>query len=495
MKRRGSLVSLSTMSGMLPLAAILGVAMAVNWPTLNDYFHGDDYLAFIDLATRPTWAHLGEVITFADSNIYWRPLGEVYYLIMWSAFGLNEVAYHLASIGFFLATLVLLYVFCVQAGFGRYVAAGACAFLTLFPNHVVSVGWITNGPRIIAVMFAMASLVVLQRGIARRSGRLEALAFALFALAVLTDEILLSLAPLAALYTFAFDRDDAGWTKRLLLRAAPYAVLVIALTPVQFLATGDTPGFERLQFGSQIPQHLWALTSKLVWPTDDGVVFADITGGQWTAGAIALAAFAAVLIAGSNRLRFLVLWILLGLSPFTIWTAPFAPARYLYMSAVPLAIAVSWVVVRSLDSLRRTMPGSLVAGNVPASSVIAAAGAVIIVFLGSIGASITQERDQAFAKDTEQYRVLADGLKQAAPQVPSGARIVIYYGVWNSLPIFPEAVARTIYKDQKVVVVNVPRGQVDGEAQRRDPKDVILFYTGKGFIRSAPLVTTNSSQP
>jgi hypothetical protein len=474
--------------------AVCAVAVAVNYPTFDDYFHGDDYLAFIDLATRPTWQHIGEVLTFEDTNVYWRPLGELYYLIMWETFGLNEVAYHAASVGFFIGTLLLLYAFCMQAGFGRNVAIGACAFLTLFPNHVVSVAWITNGPRIIAVMLALASLVVMQRAMLKRSLRLEAASFLLFAFAGLADEVTLALAPLAVLYSFAFDPNGHGRLRRTVLRGLPYGALLLALAPLQFIATESDPGFDRIEIGTHMPEHLWALTSKLVWPARDGISFAQITAVQWAAGAVALGLAGLALLAGSNRLRFLVVWALLGLAPFTLWLTPLAPARYLYMAAVPFAVIVAWAAVRAVDVLRSSMPGALVARNVPATSVAIAATAVALVFLGSAGASMTQERDAAFARDTETYRILAEGLMDAAPDVPQGARIVIYYGIWNTFYVWPDAVAKTIYRDRDVRIVNVSRGQVDGDVPARKDKDVVLFYTGKGFIRSAP-ETATGSQP
>ncbi len=492
---RGSLLSVSALLTAAPLFGVLALAVVINWPTLHDYFHGDDYLAFIDLATKPTLRHLGEVITFTDSNVYWRPIGEVYYLALWETFGINEVAFHVANLTVFLITLVLLYVFCMQAGFGRYVASGACAFLVLFPNHVVSVAWITNGPRLVAVMFALASLVLLQRALTERRAYLEVLSFLAFLVAGLADEVALSLAPLALLYPLMLHDDRKDWLKRASLRALPYAAMALFLIPLQFIATDNDPGFRRLKFGWQMPEHIWALTSKLVWPSQDGISFAQITGEQWTAGAIALAIGALALAAGSNRLRFLTLWVALGLAPFTIWTTPIAPARYLYMAAVPFAVVAAWALVYAVDLLRRTVPGSMVARNVPASSLVAAAGLVILIFLGSIGASMTRERDQAFASDAETYRILADGLRQAAPDVPDGARIIIYYGIWNTFHVWPDAVAKTVYKDRKVSVVNVARGQIESGGPGRSPKDVVLFYTGRGFIRAAPFSTSTSPQP
>jgi hypothetical protein len=464
----------------------LALAVAINLPTVHDYFHGDDYLAFIDMVSKPFLKHMTEVVWFQDADVYWRPLGELYYYVIWSVFGLNEVAFHAANITVFLMTLVLLYAFCMQAGFGRFVAGGACVFLTLFPNHVVSVAWVTNGPRLVAVMFALGSLVFLQRAIATRRLSFEALAVLSFLLAGLADETALSLAPLLVAYSFWFDREERGLPRRTLLRLVPFAAIAATLAPLQFAMTDHDPSFGVIGIGWQMPQHFWALTSKLVLPSRDSISFSEMQGKQWIAGAVGIVGLVASLILGSNRLRFLALWIFLAVLPFTIWITPLAPARYVYMAAVPFAIVVSWGAVSVAEWLRNSSAGIRVSGSLTASAVVGGAMLVGIVFLGSVGASITRERDRTFARDTEPYRVLANDLRATVPQVPKGSRIVIYYGIWNSFFIWPDAVAKTIYKDPTIHIVNVPRGQVESGGPSRDPKDVVLFYTGRGFIRAAP---------
>jgi hypothetical protein len=493
--RRGSLVSVAGALTRAPLLLVLAIALAINLPTLHDYFHGDDYLAFVDMVSKPFVKHMTEVVVFDDNDVYWRPLGELYYYVIWSVFGLNEVAFHAANISVFLLTLVLLYAFCLQAGLGRYVATGACAFLTLFPNHVVSVSWVTNGPRLVAVMLALASLVLLQRAIATRRLRFEMLSLLAFFLSGLADETALALAPVLVAYSFWFD-TGAGSAKRALLRLVPLAVIAGLLVPLQFIMTDKDPSFGVIGIGWHMPQHFWALSSKLVLPSRDGISFSQMESVQWVAGGAAIAALAAGALLGSTRLRFMCLWTALSILPFTIWVTPLAPARYVYMAAVPFAVVVSWAAVSLFEWLRNSSAGLRLSGSLTASALLGAFVLVAVVFLGSVGASITRERDRTFARDTEPYRILADDLKAAAPTVPKGSRIVIYYGIWNSFFIWPDAVAKTIYRDPTLHVVNVPRAQVESGGPARDPKDIVLFYTGKGFIRAAPPKSaTTASQP
>jgi hypothetical protein len=485
---RGSFTSLARYWHFAALGLVLFLAFLANRPTLNDYFHGDDYLAFIDLASTPTWKHLEEVVLFKDSNVYWRPLGEVYYLALYETFGLDEVAFHLANLAFFLATIVLLYVFCVRAGLGRWIGLGAGAVLAVFPNHVVSVAWVTNGPRLVAVFFALLGLVMLQQAIAKRSMRWEVLSFLAFVLGGLADETALVLAPLPLVYSFYFDRERPAWLKRTLLRSAPYLALAAALTPVQFLGTEKDPGFSRLAIGWHIPEHFWALASKLVWPSTNSNSFAGIESEQWIVGAAALVLVGLALVAGSNRMRFLALWLVLALLPFSTWTWPIVPPRYIYMAAVPFAVILAWVGVSLAEAFVRARPFATVLRLYPAVGYAAAAAALGAgILLADAGIQTVHQRDRTFANDAETYRVLAYGLMESAPKVPKGAKIIIYYGIWNGLSQWPDAVAKTIYKDESVRIVNVPPGQVELGHVGRGPTDVVLFYTGDGFIKSAPL--------
>ena len=198
----------------LPLLLILLAVTFAYMPSLGDYFHGDDFIAFVDLATKPFFRHMADVITLSDSDFYWRPLGQIYYRILYAVGGLDPVYYHVANLAVFLATLCLLYRFCLRAGFRRPVALGAAALFGLLPNHAISVAWVTNAPREIGVMFFMASLVLLQRALESRRFRDEALAFAAFVLAGLSDETILGLAPVPVLYA-ALVR---GWGSGDLLR-------------------------------------------------------------------------------------------------------------------------------------------------------------------------------------------------------------------------------------------------------------------------------------
>jgi hypothetical protein len=94
---------------------------------------------------------------------------------------------------------------------------------------------------------------------------------------------------------------------------------------------------------------------------------------------------------------------------------------------------------------------------------------------------ITQKKNAAFAADAEKYHRLAVELKQALPTVEPGTTLVIYYGVWNEPYGFVSAVARTVYRDRTIKVVNIPRGQVE-QGRRVYAKERRLYNTERGLI-------------
>jgi hypothetical protein len=149
-------VDAASIARALPIAGVLLVALAINWPTLKDYFHGDDFVAFTELGTKKPLDFLYDTFFFKDVNFYWRPLGQASYLALYEAFGLSTEAFHALSIVMFLATIWLLYRFCLNAGFSRWVATGAAALFALTPAHVVSIAWVTNSPRVLSLFFFMS---------------------------------------------------------------------------------------------------------------------------------------------------------------------------------------------------------------------------------------------------------------------------------------------------------------------------------------------------
>jgi hypothetical protein len=470
------------------LTATLAIVFLVYVPTLNDYFHGDDFLAFIDLTTLKPWQQIGDVFTFNDSNVYWRPLGHLFYLGLYEAVGLDPFYFHLAALAVFIATLALLYRFCVGFGLTPLVGLGAVAVCGLVPNHVASVAWVTNAPRLLAVLFALLSLVMLQQSLKTGRRWYEAASFLAMALAVLSDEVAVALTPLPVLYALlAQPRPLALWRQHA-LRILPYAALGITVGVLQFTAGSIQQtvapvviSLDEIGLGWHVFREYWALISKLVLPISDGVTLGSILEVQWAAGAIAAACGLVGLALGSWRAWFLVGWLIAALTPFTLWEAPIAPARYVYMAAIPFSVLLSWFVVAALRAIcySHLLQKAQQAGFAPVGYALVTAAVVGAL---ALSARETIERNDAFARTAEPYRALAEDLPRVLPAVAPGSRFVIYYGVWDGSVVWQDAVVRTIYKDRTLSTLNIDSARTNSNVIRPQPKDVVLFYSERGFF-------------
>lgn len=465
----------------LPILAVLIAGLLVNLPTLHDYFHGDDFVAFTELGTKTPLQYLQDTFFFKDVNFYWRPLGQASYLGLYHAFGLDPAAFHGLSIAMFLATVWLLYRFCLNAGLSRFVGVGAAALFTLLPNHVVSVAWVTNSPRVMAVMFFLASLVVLQNALERKSVSLEVAAWLLFLLCPLCDETSMALAPIPVMYSaIVSGRLKLDWA--VAARLFFYAAVVASLAPLQFMFTlDDEPRLADYSFGPHVLNQTWALTSQLVLPLAEGsplaLSFQSIDTAQWAAGAVAIAGGAVLLLVGSWKLRLLALWTALALAPFTLWNIEWISPRYVYMAAVPYSILLAWVVGAAMEGLR-SRQWTQIAAFVTLAAI--AAGSAYF----SVQAIL--DRNEAWARSTASFRILAEGMPAAVPDVPPNSRFVIYYGIWQDFPLWPRVVLRTIYKDDTIDVISIDRRNVDATLPRREPRDIVVYYSDGHFLPIAP---------
>src|SRR5688572_11731111 len=313
--------------------ALLAVVLAY-WSSLDGYFHGDDFVAFVDMATKPLGDHLYDAAIFQDNNYYWRPLGQLYYRVIYETAGLQAWVFRVSNLAVFLISLVLLHRLCLNLGLSRVAAIAAVVIFGLFPNHVVSVAWVTNAPRLIAMMFFLLSLLCLGKAIENRSWRLEGAAWLCMVLACLSDEVTIAMAPLPVAYAF-FIHHEYRTPRRLAVRAFAYGAIILALLPLQFMFTpDDEPRLALFGIGWHMPGQAWALASQLALPLADAnpmdVPEVWMSDTQFAAGAALLAVLGLCVLAGSGKVRFLALWVMAALVPFTLWNVEVVAPRYVY---------------------------------------------------------------------------------------------------------------------------------------------------------------------
>jgi hypothetical protein len=462
-------------SSLAPLLLIWFVVSVTYADSLGAYFHGDDFVAFTDLVSKPRFEHIVDVFAFRDSDFYWRPLGELYYMLIYELAGLDPFFFYLGNLVVFLLTLTLGYLFCLGLRLSPTISLFAVLLFGLFPNHVVSVAWVSNGPRLLATMFLMLALVILQTERGERNLIREGAVWLCFIAACLSDEVAMALAPVPVAYAVLFNGESHG--RAVALRSLAYLCPVAVLGPLQFIYSPEAdPRWPLYHLGFHLPEQLLAMTSQLVLPIGDPtpmeVPFSTVSDGQWFAGAIVLIACLLLFAFGSKLVRFLVFWVCLALAPFALWDWELIAPRYVYMAAFPFALLVT--VVTS-DLLKRASHATFQ----PLGYALA-----LLVLCGALtwGARESRERNNKWAADAARFESLASGLQQAMPTITEGSRIVIYYGVWEGLPLWPEAVVRTIYKDPTLQVLNIAEPDLEGDWRQQQAGDLAFFYLGNRFL-------------
>jgi hypothetical protein len=479
-------------SGGPELVLVLCAVIAVYSNGLSAYFHGDDFVALVDVVTKPVTLHMVDALTFHDTNFYWRPLGQVYYRAMYEAFGLDPLPFRLVNLGVFLITLTLLHRLCEAVGLPRVVAFATVLLVGLFPNHIVSVSWITNAPRLLATLCFIVCLLALHRGLVTRSFKFEALSFLAFVTACVFDEVTIALAPVPVAFAL-FVHHEYREPRRLIARICAMAVVVAVLLPPQFMFTSDDePRLAEYGFSLAAVQQVTALAAQLTLPLADpnvccdqaptdcsaaiqmvtncvkappmDVPFAQMPSEEWLAGLGTLMIVLTLLLFGRGLLRFLAVWVACALAPFALWDLDVVAPRFVYMASVPFSMIIAILGYKLVSSLRRPR------FRLPAAGLVAAGLCAAAVF----GAVKTWERDADWKASTWRYEVLAKGLRETREDIPPGSRLIIYNGIWPYFYMWPQSVVQTVYEDPSIQVVNVRSGTAGPKAL---PEDVRLYYS------------------
>jgi hypothetical protein len=448
-------------------------------PTLDDPFHGDDFVAFTEFRSKGLWEYASDVFLFKDTNFYWRPLGSIFHYVLYAVFGLDAFVFRLAALLTFLATLVCMYAFCRGERMGAWTGVAAALVFGVMPSHVVSVSWVTNTSRLSAALCLMLSLLALQQTrTSRRAFLWEVAAWLSFVVAVLSDEVMAALVAVPLFYATFVVRHQFKFTPSL-LRMLCYGGVVAIIVPLQFTYTiDDEMRLAEYGVGIHMIESFWVAASQMSLPLATGApldIYLHRFGSlQWAAGVTTLAALGWLAVCGSRLTRFLALWCMAGLLPFALWEPMHVNPRYVYLGAMPFAILLAWAGSRVVVALAMItaspgwrsllVRGTAIAATLPVAAVLLAASARAV-----------ESRNQAWSQEVIRYGVLRDALEEW-PAPPKGSRIVIYYGS-NWTDFWATAVARSVYGDTSLQIVTVGRRAVE-QPFASQPNDQVFYMMG-----------------
>lgn len=420
-------------------AAVLLLVAAAHLPTLNDYFFGDDFPELAPVAHASGFRYLQDVLTLQGETRFWRLLTRLAVLAEHRAFGLSAGPYHAVNLAVHLGNVLLAYL--VARSFTRRTGVALVAALAfgLTPAHAVSVAWITALNRLLHTFFFLLTLLLLRRALvgSRVHHGWLAAAVAVFLVDVLTDEVVVAFVPVllawAWLVRFRTDRD----VRRLAAATAPFIVVGLAVAAAAVAPQLGTQEVSRSEYGLglHMVRNLWIYLGRLALPV--GTPTPDAFGLLHRVAGLAVAALGLLYLRrGPDAARFLVVWCLLALLPFTLWVNLTAP-RYTYLASVPFSIGLAWLGGEALRRADRRL-GPLTAP--------AAAGALAVLVLFFAWRTGQENGGQAFAAD--RYRVLVTELQQALPEPEAGSTIYITDGIWTDRwdnVVWLRDVAATLY--------------------------------------------------
>lgn len=352
----------------------------------NPYVHSWHFLR--QIFTTNVWSFMGA----SGTTNYYRPLMTFSYLLTWKLLGPLPIAFHIVNLAWHLAAVLLVY-FCAKRLFGDLrVAALAALLFALHPVHTEAVAWAAALPDLQVTVFCLLALLVYCAPGQFTRGRAAGFC-AVFALALLSKEPALMLAPLLVAYEFRPQANGTG-VPRESKRTRITLVVTMAVAYV---------GLRRWLLGALAPvlQHDWVswreavlsafalvaqYTALLIWPARLSAFHVFVKSAALTEplvlAGIAIVAACVVIIARLWRrawpAAFAILWLGFTLAPVlnARWMASnVLTERYLYLPSVGFCWLVAWAGIAAWDWCARQSP----ALRRTARSGVAAATAILAV--------------------------------------------------------------------------------------------------------------------
>jgi tetratricopeptide (TPR) repeat protein len=289
----------------------------------------------------------------------WHPLTWLSHMLDCQLFGLDPAGHHLVSVALHAANAALLFLALSSLTGSVWPSAFVAALFALHPLNVESVAWVAERKNVLCAFFWILTLAA-YGWYARRPGPARYLAVAaLFALALLSKPMAVSLPLVLLLLDFwplgRMTRASAG---RLCLEKLPLVAMAALASAVTFqahLRGGSIVAIEAISPGARVANAIVSYVAyawKLVWPARLGVFYPHREGslpmGYVVAATVALVVVTAATLRAARRAPYLAvgwLFYLVTLLPVIGIVQVGAQAmadRYAYIPAIGLFLALAW---------------------------------------------------------------------------------------------------------------------------------------------------------
>jgi hypothetical protein len=322
------------------------VSLFAYLPVFDNGFRRDDY-AFLEQMVEHggSWRVFAPVYRFA----FFRPGAIALFQVEYAVFGLNSTPYLIVNYLLHLAVALAGWRLLRRMDFGEWVAAlGAGLFLVGFGHFGKTVMWAASCGSVVATLLCVVAIDAASRPL--EGFRAKAALVATVILAPSFHEIGL----LAGILAFFRSRDAAPDVRR-------WSAIAAIVSVVGWNATWIALGQRYVPHGAEtsvilrIPVQLMRYFSLFLLPIEESATASDgirrvseIVGWLRLPVGIIVALALGSLAKRVRSTRFLILWIVIGLLPFTIVGLPGdgLQLRYTYATALPWCAVVAFLLVR-----------------------------------------------------------------------------------------------------------------------------------------------------
>lgn len=344
--------------------------------------------------------------------------------------------FHLASLGIhFLNTATVFFFARRLSGSMRYGALSVLLFVVQ-PGYVQAVAWVAAITDLLGAFWYLLTLLLYLRFLQTRESWVYAATLGTFTACLLTHESSVTLlAMMIALEALSAFRSGRGYetmrVRALLARYAPFAVLLAGFLVVAYVVNSRS---------YLVREGYYAIGFHAIRNVFHYVVALYVGQRTIVDYSLIVAAVGALLLWGTNQMRFLVLWIVVTLSPVLLFTWGIA-SRYTYVPAAGFAMLLAEVILAAETGAahwidRRT-----------ARIVFTA----VAVFLAIRFAAFAQEGSEGFRLSTAPYQQLVARIRSDNSLVPPDRTVYVAPSLVAAIPeIYRDAVAETALCTQDV---------------------------------------------
>ncbi len=294
---------------------------------------------------------------------YLTPVGNLFFLLMYKAFGLSPVGYHLVLLLIHITAALLVYRLTFKIAQNNECAFLAALFFGIYPANIEAVVYIAAFHHSLCAVFIMVSFLMFVRFKELLQTRAYVLSLVFYTLSLVVKPTAIIVPLLFLGYECILSRGFS--INRDIRKYIPFAIISFAYLLVSFAIGSFNQAYLPMQnqyyyIGRHILENIFGYFKYMVFPFDNAVkAVADIFSPQVSRvfGAAqgifmgAVFSLAVYLSLRDKRIRFLFFWVIVSLLP--ILPFEFSPqSRYVYLSSIGLC-ALFALALRSEKFMRK----------------------------------------------------------------------------------------------------------------------------------------------